>query len=287
MMKPSTVVIAGLATLGVLCGILFLWTKPLMTMAAPAPRREATSRARAEPEEDSARRDLITKYSEARMNLAKHAAQTALEVKQSTLKVARSLSEIYRSNEGTENSAIRADAESPRAAFRRRFGDTHGELHLSPEQEEQTVALVLNLFDQQAQAFEEKVAMIESRREELERLILASDAYHRKELTEEEYRSLLAEADEQMREALMPPDHNRLGIKSSYLHREFQPRFLALLDEKQKEVFEQAPEGFYLDDEDNREMAAPDPPAMSLDSRDRQLTALKKVLGAISGMFED
>ena len=288
-MRTNRAAITGLAALAfaILCGVLLLLGKPQEASAAPVPGQVTASKDRKRPEDDSTQRDLIARYSEARVNLARHAVEAALEVKRSTLEMGLRLSDLHRSGEKPKNLMLRDQVESPLAALRRRFGDTHGELRLSPEQEEQAVTIQLDLFDEQVQAFEEKIARLESRKDELQRLMLASDACHRKELSEEEYRTLLAAMDEEMREALMPPDENRLGMASPFSHREFEPRFLALLDERQKEVFEQAPEGFYLDEDDKREKAPSDPPAMSLEGRERKLTAFKKVIRITSEMLKD
>jgi hypothetical protein len=81
----------------------------------------------------------------------------------------------------------------------------------------------------------------------------------------------------------MPPDEDRLGVRSPFLHPDSQPRFLALLDERQTGVFGQAPERFYLSDGEKREEDPAEPPAMGLDSRDKKLTALKRVVGLLVG----
>ena len=286
-MKRKTIVATGLAALAILCGVLLLGGKPQEAPAAPVPGKETPSRNREIPEEDSVQRDLIARYSDARVKLARHAVETTLEVKRSTLEIGLRILDLHRSNERPKNGMLRDQIESPLAGLRRRFGDTHGELRLSPEQEEQAVTIQLDLFEKQALDFKERIERLESRKDELQRLMLASDACQRKELSEEEYQSLLAATDEEMQVALMPPDENRLGMESSFPHPEFNPRFLALLDERPQEVFRQAPEGLYLDDNEKPEKAPAPPPAMSLDSRDKKLTALNQMLGTLLEMFQE
>ncbi|HEY1120831.1 MAG TPA: hypothetical protein VGE67_04490 [Haloferula sp.] len=286
-MKRNAIIAIGFAALAVFCGVLLQRGTPQESAAGDLPERATTSRERKPPEEDPTQRNLIARYSEARVNLAKHAAEIALAVERSTLEIGQRLAEMHRSKEEPKNNMLRTEVERPLNAMRRRFGDTHAKLQLSPEQEEQAVTIQLDLFDEQAHAFQGKVARLESRKDELQRLMLASDACHRKEITGEEYRSLLAETDGEMREALMPPDGNRLGMESPFSHRDFQQRFVALLDERQREVFEHAPKEFYLEEHEKQEKVPVDPPAMSLDSRDKKLAALAKMLGALLEMLND
>jgi hypothetical protein len=283
-MRTKTIVIAGLVVLAATCGMLLLRGKPQEHAAAGVPAQAAGSGGRSPAQEDAALRDLIAKYSEARVNLAKHAAETSLDLQRSALELGRKLSEQHRSQEKPKNSMIAA--ESPLGGLQRRFGDTYGELDLSPGQEEEAVAVLLQLFDEQWMEFEEKTVRLEAREDELIRLMLASDACQRKELGEEEYRALLAATDEEMRGMLMPPDEDALGGESSFLHPDFEARFLALLDERQKGVFRGAPERFYLNEGEKREKVPVQPPAMGLDARDKKLTALKKVMELLGGMLE-
>lgn len=269
----------------VICGMFLLRGKPQEPAGAAVPVEAVGGTGRNPPEEDAGQRDLVARYSEARVNLAKHATAASLDLQRNALEVGRRLGEIHRSKDKPKNRIF--DAESPLGGLRRRFGDTYGELGLSPEQEEQAVAILMEFFDRQWAEFEEKIASLEAQEDELVRLMLASDACQRKELGEDEYRALLAATDEEMRVMLMPPEEDALGGETSFLHPDFEARFLALLDERQKRVFGKAPERFYLSEGEKREKAPAEPPAMSLDARDKKLTALKKVMELLGGMLRE
>jgi hypothetical protein len=283
-MRRNAIIIAGLGVLAVTCGVLLLRGKEPEPVARSVAVQAAGDAARIPSQEDAAQRDLIAKYSEARVNLAKHAAETSLELQRITLEIGRRLGEMHRSKDKPKNSMFAA--ESPLGGLQRRCGDTYVKLGLSSGQEEEAVAILLELFEKQWVEFEEKIVRLEAREDELIRLLLASDACQRKELREDDYRALLAATDEEMRVILMPPDEDALGGDSSFLHPDFEARFLALLDERQKGVFREAPEKFYLNEGEKRGKVPVQPPAMGLDTRDKKLTALKKMMGLLGGMLE-
>ncbi|RYD71837.1 MAG: hypothetical protein EOP84_24200, partial [Verrucomicrobiaceae bacterium] len=199
-MRTNRVVIVGLAILAGVCGVLLLRGEPRETTVATVSGNTLPSRERERAEEDPVQRELIARYSGARVNLARHAADAALDLDRSVLEIGLRLRDLHRSKQRPKSSMF--IPESPLEVLRRRFGATHGELQLSPEQEEQVVTIVLDLFDEQTLDFRERIERLESRKDELQRLMLASDACHRKDLTEEDYRSILAATDEEMREAL-------------------------------------------------------------------------------------
>lgn len=284
-MRRNAIIVGGLGVVASICGIFLLRGKPQEPTGAAVPVQAARSIERNPPQEDAGRRDLIAKYSAVRVNLAKHAAETSLGLHRAALEMGRTLSQLHRSEEKPKNSMFAA--EPPLGGLQRRFGDTYGKLGLSLEQEEQAVALLLVCFDEQVAAFEDKIERLEAREDELIRLMLASDACQRKELAEEDYRSQLAATDEEMRVMLMPAEQDEVFSESSFLHPDFEARFLALLDERQKEVFSAAPERFYLEENERQKKAPVQPPAMDLDARAKKLTALKKVMDMIGRMLRE
>ena len=194
--------------------------------ATPGGSASRPAAARARERQASANAELIQRYGEARTSLSKHVSSNLLGIMEDAVQ----MGEMMTSGQGGAFGGGLAMA----------LGRLNGELQLTPEQREKASALFKEY--QERQNADSKAAMerLKSDPTSLMKLMLASDASARGDMSEEEYRAVQAEAGKELNGIINPLDRRNFGGGSPLRDDAFVGGLRGILDPTQAEALDAA-----------------------------------------------
>jgi hypothetical protein len=188
-------------------------------LASVGPARSA-ERSKTRPAPANA--DLVAKYGEARTNLSKHVSTNIVSIMEDAVQ----MGEMMTSGQAGAFGG---------GGLGRALGRLGRDLELTPEQREKADALVKEFQQRQTERSRAAVARLKQDPTALMKLMLASDASARGEMSDEEYKSLQADAGKDLTGVINPLDRKNMGGGSALNDPDFVSGFKAILDPTQSE----------------------------------------------------
>lgn len=194
--------------------------------SAPGPASGGMTRTaeRAKVRPAPANADLVAKYGEARTNLSKHVSSNVVSIMEDAVQ----MGEMMASAQGGFGGGGLGMA----------LGRLGGDLQLTPEQREKATALIKEHQKRQTERSRAAVERLKKDPSSLMKLMLASDANARGEMSDEEYKSLQATTGKDLTGVLNPLDRKNMGGGSALADSDFMTGFKEILDPAQSEKLE-------------------------------------------------
>ena len=170
--------------------------------------------------------DLVEKYGEARTNLSKHASTNIVGIMEDAVQMGEMMTS--------------GQAGAFGGGLGMALGRLNGELQLSPEQQEKASALFKAYQQRQTERSRAAVERLKQDPTSLMKLMLASDASARGAMTDEEYKSVQAEAGKGLMGVINPLDRKNMGGGSPLRDPDFATGLKAILDPTQSEKLDAA-----------------------------------------------
>jgi RNA polymerase sigma factor (sigma-70 family) len=254
-------------------------TGPSSSTLAPVEDASARSTRRA-PRDPAENPDLVNQYGEARTNLSKHVAGNVISL----------LEDAVEMGEMASSGDIASAFGGPRAGLRMGLGRVGRDLELTEDQQNQAAELYADFQKRELERSKETIDRLKKDPTALMKLMLASDAFSRGEITEEQYKELQTASGEDLQGVLNPLDRENFRGGQPLQDEAFRSGFQALLDPGQGEKLQAS-----LDEQAAKaaEPGAPaDPgnianlPAMELEKLDETVVSAKKLTGGLKQMME-
>lgn len=186
----------------------------------------AKSGERSRSRQAPANAELIAKYGEARTNLSKHVSTNIVGIMEDAVNMGEMMTAGLAGNFG--------------GGVGMALGRLNGELQLTPEQQEKASALFKAYQQRQTERSRAAVQRLKQDPTSLMKLMLASDASARGEMSDDEYKSVQAEAGKDLMGVINPLDRKNMGGGSPLRDPDFATEFKAILDPSQSEKFDAA-----------------------------------------------
>jgi hypothetical protein len=240
----------------------------------------ATKAARSRPRDPAENPDLVASYGEARTNLSKHVAGNVISL----------LEDAVEMGEMASSGKIGNAFGGPRAGVRMGLGRIGNELELSEEQQDKAAELYADYQKRELERSKETIDRMKKDPTALMKLMLASDAFSRGEITEEQYKELQTASGEELKGVLNPLDEKNFRGGQPLKDEAFRSSFQALLEPGQSEKLQAS-----LDEQAAKASepgAQADPgnitnlPAMELEKLDETVVSAKKLTGGLKQMME-
>jgi len=222
--------------------------------------------------------DLAEKYGESRTNLSNHVANNVIGL----LEDAVFMSEMATSGQlggfGGERMGIRAG-----------LGRMYGQLNLNEDQQNAAAELYAASQKREIERSKESIGKLKDDPTALMRLMLASDAFKRGELSEENYNAMQAESERDLAGVMNPLDRNNFRGGQALADEAFLNGFEAILTPEQSGTFqtsldERATAAAGQGDVDPTNIA--NIPAMELEQLDRAVSSGKTITAGLKQMME-
>ena len=221
--------------------------------------------------------DLAGKYGESRTNLSKHVVTNVIGL----LEDAVSMSEMAASGQLGGFGGGRMGA-------RVALGQMYEKLNLTEDQQAAATALYADFQKREIARSKESISKLKDDPTTLMRLMLASDAFKRGEVTEEDYKAMQSESATDLVGVMNPLDRNNFRGGQAMTDEAFVSGFQAILSPEQAGTFQTSLE--------ERATAATEPvetdpknisniPAMELEQLDRAVTSGKRMTGGLKEMM--
>lgn len=222
--------------------------------------------------------DLAEQYGESRTNLSNHVATNVIGL----LEDAVSMSEMATSGQ-------LGGFGGGRMGVRAALGRMYNPLNLNEDQQAAAAALYADFQKREIERNKESIGKLKEDPTSLMRLMLASDAFKRGELSEEDYKTMQAESGRDLAGVMNPLDRNNFRGGQPLGDEAFVSGFQALLNPEQADTFqtsldERATAAANQDNADPRNIS--NIPAMELEQLDRAVTSGKTVTGGLKQMME-
>lgn len=235
---------------------------------------------RSRPRDPAENPEFVAKYGEARTNLSKHVAGNVISL----------LEDAVEMGEMASSGAIGNAFGGPRAGVRMGLGRIGNELELTEEQQDKAGELYKEFQKRELERSKETIDRLKKDPTALMQLMLASDAFSRGEITEDQYKELQNSSGEDLKGVLNPLDRENFRGGQPLKDEAFRSSFQALLDPTQSEKLQTS-----LDDQAAQAAepgAVADPgnisnlPAMELEKLDETVVSAKKLTGGLKQMME-
>jgi hypothetical protein len=245
--------------------------------AASPTNRSGSTKAR--DRQAAANAELIAKYGEARTNLSKHVSANVTGIMDDAIQMVEMMNS------------------SPNGGFGgglgMALGSLNGELQLTPEQSEKAKALYQEHQKRKSESYRAAVELLKKDPTSLMKLMLASDASARSEMTDEEYKKVQADAGKSLTGIINPLDRKNFGGGSPLRDPDFVSGMKGILDPTQNGKLDETMAKRQAD-------AASDPttvpgveegniaglPKMELEKLDQSIESARKVTTGIKSMMD-
>jgi RNA polymerase sigma factor (sigma-70 family) len=226
--------------------------------------------------------DLAERYGESRTNLAKHVSTNVIGLLEDAVGMMEMASSGQLGGFGGGGMGLRAA-----------LGRNYNTLNLTEDQQTAAAALYADFQKREMERAKDSIGKLKEDPTALMRLMLASDAFKRGELSEEEYKALQAESGSDLAGVMNPLDRNNFRGGQPMGDEAFVSGFQALLSPEQAGTFQSS-----LDQRAERaaaaaqNSAAADPanianiPAMELEQLDRAVNSGRAITGGLKQMME-
>jgi RNA polymerase sigma factor (sigma-70 family) len=243
-----------------------------------APTEDAEARAARNRNRNAVKNpELAEKYGESRTNLSKHITGNVISLLEDTVEM----------GEMATTGAL-GGALGGRNGFRMGLGRVGNDLKLTDEQQEKASAIYAEFQKRELAKSKEAIERLKKDPTSLMQLMLASDAFARGEITEEEYKRLQTASGEELSGVLSPLDERNFRGGRPLKDEAFLTEFKAILDPTQTETLQAS-----LDEQNaNGQTAAANEgsitnlPSMELEKLDTTIESVKKLTTGVKTMME-
>jgi RNA polymerase sigma factor (sigma-70 family) len=220
--------------------------------------------------------ELAEKYGESRTNLSKHITGNVISLLEDTVEM----------GEMATTGAL-GGAFGGRNGFRMGLGRVGNDLKLTDEQQEKASAIYAEFQKRELAKSKEAIDRLKKDPTSLMQLMLASDAFARGEITEDEYKRLQTASGEDLGGVLSPLDERNFRGGRPLRDEAFLTEFKGILDPTQTETLqaslaEQAPKG----ETAANEGSITNLPTMELEKLDTTIESVKKLTTGVKTMME-
>ncbi len=234
---------------------------------------EAVTRPR--PRDPVENPEFVDEYGESRTKLSKHVANTVIAL----LDDAVSMGEMAASGE------LGGALGGRRAAMRAGLGGVLGDLNLTDDQQKQAETLYADFQQRELAMTKTAVDKLRKDPQPLMRVMLASDAYSRGEITEDQYKTIQATAEADLQGVMNPLDRRNFQGGRPFSDNTFREEMLAVLEPGQAETFQAAATEQAARDAETTGSIT-EMPAMDLEQLDKTVTSAKTLTAGVRQMME-
>jgi RNA polymerase sigma factor (sigma-70 family) len=289
LMTKKTAITAGVAVLIAGAGAVALINSNSSDPAAPAtasdtrapgsasrtPFGEPTADAPARPRPRDPATELAAQYGDSRTNLSKHVASTVISL----------LEDAIEMGEMATTGELAGALGGPRGAMQAGLGGVLRDLNLSEEQRKQAESAYAEFQKRELERTRSAVDNLRKNPESLMRVMLASDAFVRGELSEDQYKAIQTSAQEDLEGVLNPLDRRNFQGGRPLNDETFRQEMLGVLDPSQAESFQSAVDARAARETPTTGSIA-EMPAMDLEQLDKTITSAKTVTAGVRQMME-
>ncbi|WP_193210650.1 RNA polymerase sigma factor [Luteolibacter marinus] len=232
---------------------------------------------RSRPRDPAENPEFVATYGEARTNLSKHVAGNVI----SLIEDAVEMGEMATSGE------LGNAFGGPREAMKRGLGGIVNDLNLTDDQQEQAIDLYADFQKREIERAKDTIGKLKKDPTALMQLMLASDAYTRGEITEDEYKQLQVSSGEDLPGLLNPLDRQNMRGRPPLEEETFRNEFGKILDDGQSEQLDATlaeKEAQQAEQGDTRGIS--NLPAMELEKLDTTIESARKFTTGIKSMME-
>ncbi|WP_367875152.1 RNA polymerase sigma factor [Luteolibacter sp. Populi] len=230
---------------------------------------------RTKPRDPAENPELIGKFGESRTNLSKHVATQLISV----LEDAVTMGEMAMSAEG--GGGGRMFGGGPRTGI---GGDLSGKLALSDEQRQKAEDVYKEFQKRELAKSKASIEVMKKDPTSLMKLMLASDAQSRGEITKEEFQEMQASVSDDLKGTVNPLDRKNFQGGSPLKDAAYRTEIEAILEPAQSETFKAATVEQDIKKDDDRSMN--NLPAMKLEDMDTTVASAKKMTTGMKSMME-
>jgi|688.fasta_scaffold70926_3 RNA polymerase sigma factor (sigma-70 family) len=256
------------------------------TSGTPArPDRPAAFGANADSENDAANRarprdpaenpEFVSKYGEARTNLSKFVAGNIVGLLEDAVSMAEMASTGQLGGFGGGRMGIRAG-----------LGGLYNELQLNEEQETRAAELYKEFQAREIERSKASIAKLKEDPTALMQLMLASDAFKRGEITEDEYKELQTKSGTDLEGVMNPLDRNNFRGGQPLGDDAFVDGFKGILDPTQAGALQAKLDEQATADDGSDPGNITNLPAMELEQLDKAVTSGKTITSGLKQMME-
>lgn len=242
---------------------------------APVDKEAVEKNARSRQRDPAANPEFVTKFGEARTNLSKHVATNVISLLEDAVEMGEMAASGKFSGFGRGGGAQTG------------LGRLDGELKLSDEQKEKATE-AFNAF--QKREIVKARSSIESLKKDptpLMQMMLASDAFTRGEMTQEEYDQVQKNSGSDLKGVMNPLDRNNFRGGQPLQDAAYQSEMKAILDAEQADAFQAAAdEQTAKAESDAANGNISNLPAMELEKLDQTVESAKKMTTGLKSMME-
>lgn len=242
--------------------------------AGLSPVEAAGKTERSKPRDPAENPELIKKYGESRTNLSKHVATQLIGV----LEDAISMGEMAMSGDGNQMFGGRG------GGLRMAMGGLNGKLNLNDEQQDKAAEIYKEF---QKRELEKTKASVESMKKDptaIMKLMLASDAQSRGEITPEEFKDVQASLSSELKGTINPLDRKNFQGGQPMKDPVFRSQMEGILEPEQAETFKAATAEQDAKKEEDRSINSL--PSMDLEKMDTTVAAAKKMTSGFKNVME-
>lgn len=252
--------------------------KPANPTGGLAPVEDADAKAsRARPRDPAGNPELVSKYGESRTNLSKHVAGQVISL----------LEDAVEMGEMAASGQLGNAFGGPRAALNMGLGQIGRDLELTEEQQEQAAALYKDYQQRELTRSKETIERLKKDPAALMQLMLASDAYSRNEITEDEYLNLQKSSGEDLQGVLNPLDRKNFRGGQPLEDEVFVSGFEKILDPTQEDKLDNSlAEQAARKAEGGDDRGISNMPAMELEKLDQTVESAKKLTTGFKSVME-
>ena len=247
---------------------------------SPVDDTPAKAAARSRPRDPAENPEFVAKYGEARTSLSKHVAGNVISL----------LEDAVEMGEMASSGGLANAFGGPRAGVRMGLGRIGNELALTEEQQTKAGELYAEFQKRELERSKETIGRLKKDPTALMQLMLASDAFSRGDITEDQYKELQTSSGEDLKGVLNPLDRENFRGGQPLKDEAFRSSFQSMLDPGQSEKLQAS-----LDEQAAKAAepgAVADPgnitnlPAMELEKLDETVVSAKKLTGGLKQMME-
>lgn len=238
---------------------------------------ESTRTSRSKPRDPAENPEFVSKYGESRTNLSKQVANNVIGL----------LEDAVGMGELASNGGLSKAFGGGRGGLLMGLGKLGRDLKLTEEQQEKAAALYADYQKRQLEKLKVSVENLKKDPTALMQTLLASDAYSRGKITEDEYKQSQTSAAENLKGVMNPLDRKNFSGGNPRQDETFNREFQTLLDPTQAETYQAAIAAEQANPEERKNAGnISNLPAMELEKLDSTVIAAKKMTSGFRQVME-
>lgn len=238
---------------------------------------ESTRTSRPKPRDPAENPEFVSKYGESRTNLSKQVATNVIGL----------LEDAVGMGELASTGGLSKAFGGGRGGLQMGLGRLGRDLKLTEEQQEKAAALYTDYQKRQLENLKGSVENLKKDPTALMQTLLASDAFSRGKITEDEYKQSQTSAAENLKGVINPLDRKNFTGGNPRKDETFNREFQTLLDPTQAETYQAAIAADQANPEEKSNAGdISNLPAMELEKLDGTVIAAKKMTSGLKQMME-